>query len=75
MNTAVYSVYDYFLGEQADMAVVIPLENLQESLEQHLKEAVLNSPPPELAGASQQQTGYVRRNLHISSNSAMYLPR
>jgi hypothetical protein len=55
VNTAVYSVYDYFLGEQADLAVVIPLENLQESLEQHLKEAVLNSPPPELAGASQQQ--------------------
>ena len=56
-DTAIHSVYDYFLDNQPDLDVAIPLGNLQEALRQHLKEAVFTAPAPELQGSSKEQIG------------------
>jgi len=51
-NAVIEPSYDYFLGESESLSVVISLESVKESLEATLKEAILQSPPPELAGLS-----------------------
>ena len=51
-NAVIEPSYDYFLGESESLSVVISLELVKESLEATLKEAILQSPPPELAGLS-----------------------
>ncbi|MFC1940071.1 hypothetical protein ACFLXO_05245 [Chloroflexota bacterium] len=43
-------VLDYMLGESQSLDVVIPLESIKQSLRDNLREAFLNSPPPEFAG-------------------------
>ena len=51
-NAVIEPAYDYFLGNSQSFSVVIPLETMKESLKDSLKEAILQSPPPELAGLS-----------------------
>ena len=54
-STAIYSAYDYFLGNEPDINVLISLESLQKSLRKNLEEEILKSPPLELRGASPEQ--------------------
>lgn len=44
------SIYDYILGESESLSVSISLGTMKDSLKDNLKEAILQSPPPELAG-------------------------
>jgi len=45
-------IYDYVLGKSQSLDVVISLEPVRQSLEHTLREAFLESPPPELVGLS-----------------------
>ena len=45
-----YSAYDYLEGRSQNLSLVVSLEPMKESLRENLREAVLQSPPPELAG-------------------------
>jgi hypothetical protein len=49
-NVATYAFYDYLEGRSQHLSIEIPLETVEESLRDNLLEAVLESPPPELAG-------------------------
>jgi len=51
-STGIYSFYDYLEGRSQSLSLVISLEPVKESLRDNLREAVLESPPPELAGFS-----------------------
>ena len=46
----VYTGYDYFLGRSWHLYLSIPLEPVRDNLKENLRETVLSSPPPELAG-------------------------
>ena len=46
----IYSFYDYLEDRSQHLSLVISLEPIKESLRDNLREAVLESPPPELAG-------------------------
>jgi len=46
----IYSGLDYFRGESQSLNVIISLEPVRESLKNNIRKAVLESPPPELAG-------------------------
>jgi cbb3-type cytochrome oxidase subunit 3 len=48
--SATYSIYDYFEGKSQSLSLVVSLEPLKESFKENLREAVLESPPLELAG-------------------------
>jgi len=50
VSDSVYSSYDYLMGRSQSLSLVISLEPLRDSLKSNLREAVLRSPPPELAG-------------------------
>lgn len=50
VNAAVYASYDYFTGQSEHLSVVISLEPVKESLRDNLREAFLQSLPPELKG-------------------------
>ncbi len=50
VNAGIYSSYDYLMGRSQSLSLVISLEPLRDSLKSNLGEAVLRSPPPELAG-------------------------
>jgi len=50
-RTSIYSTYDYLLGKSESLSLVISLEPVKDSLKDNLREAILKSPPPELAGA------------------------
>jgi len=54
-HTITYATYDYLLGKSQSLSVAIPLEPVKESLENNIRKVVLESPPPELAGASPAQ--------------------
>ena len=47
----IYAGYDYLLGKSQSLNLVISLEPLRDSVKSNLREAILRSPPPELAGA------------------------
>ena len=49
-NSAIYTGYDYLMGRSQSLSVVISLEPVKDTLKQNLREAILNSPPPELEG-------------------------
>ena len=49
-HASIYSSYDYLLGRSQSLSLVISLEPLRDSLKSNLREAILRSPPPELAG-------------------------
>jgi len=48
----IYSGYDYFLGRSQSLNLVISLEPVKDSLRDNLEQAVSESLPPELSGAS-----------------------
>ncbi len=54
-SSAIYSSYNYFLGNEPGLEVVIPMGSLQESLKKNLEEEILKSPPLELEKASPEQ--------------------
>lgn len=47
---SIYSIYDYLEGRSQSLSLTVSLEPVKESLRDNLREAVLQSPPPELAG-------------------------
>ena len=49
-RTSIYSGYDYILGKSQKLSLEISLGPLIDSLKSNLREAILKSPPPELAG-------------------------
>ena len=49
IGAGIYVGYAYFLGESQSLDLEIPLEPLRDSLKGNLREAILQSPPPELA--------------------------
>ena len=49
LSNAIYSGYDYFLGKSQSLNLVISLEPVKETLRDNAWEALLESPPPELA--------------------------
>jgi len=51
-SVLIYSGYDYFEGRSQSLNLVIPLEPVKDSLRDNLEQAVSQSLPPELAGAS-----------------------
>ena len=51
LDTAIYAAYDYINGGQ-ELKLVISLEPVRSSLKENIRGAILESPPPELAGAS-----------------------
>jgi hypothetical protein len=51
IHDTVYAGYDYLLGKSQSLNLVISLEPLRDSVKSNLREAILRSPPPELAGA------------------------
>jgi len=52
VNAGIYTSYDYLLGKSESLRLVISLEPVRDSLKDNLREAILESPPPELEGAS-----------------------
>ena len=52
MQDTIYSGYDYLLRKSQHLALEISLEPLRDSLKDNLREAILQSPPPELEGES-----------------------
>ena len=55
VSALTYSGYDYLRGRSQRLSVVIPLEPVKNSLKDNLRQVILASPPPELAGASRAQ--------------------
>lgn len=51
IHTSIYSGYGYLLGKRQSLNLEIPLAPLKDSLKNNLREAILQSPPPELTGA------------------------
>jgi len=49
---ATYSLYDYLEGKSQSLSLVVSLEPVKQSLRDNLRQAVLESPPAELAGLS-----------------------
>ncbi len=54
VNTVIYDGYAYLKGNQ-ELNIVIPLEELRTCVKDNVEQVVLESLPPELAGASQSQ--------------------
>jgi hypothetical protein len=50
VRTVVYTGYDYFLGRSYQLQLSFSLEPVRDSLKDNLRDTVLSSPPPELAG-------------------------
>jgi len=49
-RSGIYAFYDYLEGRSQHLSLAISIESITESLRDNLREAVLASPPPELAG-------------------------
>jgi hypothetical protein len=52
--TIIYGGCAYLKGDQ-ELNIVIPLEQVRATIKNNLEQAIFESPPPELAGASQSQ--------------------
>jgi len=52
--TVIYEGYAYLKGDQ-ELNILIPLEQVRATIKDNLGQAILESPPPELAGFSQSQ--------------------
>ncbi len=50
LNSAIPSILDYLLGQSQTLRVSISLQSVKENLRESLREAFLESPPPEFAG-------------------------
>ena len=55
VNANIYPSYDYLMGKSQSLNVVISLEPVKDTLKQNLREAILNSPPPEFKGLPQAE--------------------
>jgi len=55
VHAGIYTSYDYFLGRSQSLSLVIPTEPVRDSLKDNLREAIQESPPPELEGASSSE--------------------
>jgi hypothetical protein len=55
VHAGIYTSYDYFLGRSQSLNLVISLEPVRETFKENLRQAILDSPPPELEGASPSQ--------------------
>jgi len=53
-NIALYGIYAYLKGDQ-ELNIVIPLEQVRTCVKGNVEQAILESLPPEFAGASQSQ--------------------
>jgi hypothetical protein len=69
VSDAVGSVYDYILGKTQSLNLVISLEPITEKLQEVLRPAFLESPPPELAGMSPAQLGQAFDQLYAEFSS------
>ena len=49
-NTVIYAGYDYLLGESESLNIVIDMSPVKDSLRESVWQALLVSPPPEVAG-------------------------
>lgn len=54
-DTAIYAGYDYLLGKTESLSIVIDLAPAKESLRENVWQALLASPPPEVAGLPQAE--------------------
>ncbi len=54
-SASIYSTYDYLMGKSQSLSLVISTEPIRDSLKQNLREAILESPPPELEGVPPAQ--------------------
>jgi len=54
-DTAVHAGYDYLLGETESLSIVIDLAPVKDSLRENVWQALLASPPPEVAGLPQAE--------------------
>jgi len=52
INASIYSGYDYLMGRSQSLSIVISMEPAKEILRDNLREAFLESAPPELAALS-----------------------
>ncbi len=52
--TVIYGGCAYLKGDQ-ELNIVIPLEQVRTTIKDNIEQAMLESPPPELAGVSQSQ--------------------
>ena len=50
VSAAIYAGYDYLLGKSESLSLVIDMEPMKETLRDSLWQALIESPPPELAG-------------------------
>ena len=55
VSVITYSSYDYLLGKSQSLSVVISLEPVKENLRDNLREALFQSPPPDLQGLPQAE--------------------
>jgi len=55
VQAGIYTSYDYFLGRSQSLNLVISLEPVREKFKQNLRQAILDSLPPELEEASPSQ--------------------
>jgi hypothetical protein len=53
-NTVIHAVYAY-IEEDRELNVTISLEPVRAAVKENVRDSVINSPPPELQGASQSQ--------------------
>lgn len=53
-TTLIYSGYDYLMGRDQSLSLSIPLKPVEDSLKDSLRQVLLQSLPPELAGAPQE---------------------
>jgi len=64
INSAVYSSYDYFFSETDELDVMVPLDEFQQSLKNHLREEITKAPPPELQQARPEQINQYAEDLY-----------
>ncbi|MCH9003053.1 MAG: hypothetical protein IIC02_10810, partial [Planctomycetes bacterium] len=69
VSNAVGPIYDYILGKAQALDLVISLEPITERLEDSLKQAFLESPPPEFAGMSSAELEQVFDQLYTEFSS------
>ena len=55
LTAAVYTGFEYLTGNQRDLDLAIPLDDLQQALKQNLVKVVAKSPPAELKNATPEQ--------------------
>jgi hypothetical protein len=79
IESAVYAFYLFLFGEETEVRIAIPLQELQASLKKNFTQVVLRSPPAELQGSSQELVETYAEELyntqfgHVPSELALSL--